>query len=439
MAASEGAVTEVTEALPATKARSKHYRLRFWLAIVLVVLSVLAIIISCVAVWAHRTVFDTDTYVATVAPLIKDPQVQHDIATTITDQALTASDLQNRIANVLPDRAAFLAGPITVQIGDFMQKELQQFLASPRAEQAWIRVNTVGHERLVAVLRGESKFVTINENNVTLNLLPLIGVALERIQARLPDILGSRIQLPQIDPNATPDEARAQLSAALGRPLPADFGTVTLLKGSQGHQVQQAVNLFDKLVVLIIIVTVALIVAAILVSPRRWYTVLELALGLLLGVVITKVVVAQLEKLLLDSIKKEGVVAVANGIVTSAVDKLATYLVWLIVLAVVVAVAAVIGTRPKWLDSAGRSVARLFRVSSDPSAPPTRTALWLAKYLDILKIAGVGVAVVVMLVIPKTWWWMLIVILALVAYELLLIVWAVGEGIGPEPKEKAAA
>ena len=319
-----------------------------------------------------------------------------------------------------------------------MQKELQQFLASPRAEQAWIRVNTVGHERLVAVLRGESKYVTINQNDVTLNLLPLIGVALERIQARLPDILGSRIQLPQIDPNATPDEARAQLSAALGRPLPADFGTVTLLKGDQGHQVQQAINLFDKLVVLVIIVTIALIVAAILVSPRRWYTVLELALGLLLGVVITKVVVAQLEKLLLDSIKKEGVVAVANGIVTSAVDKLATYLVWLIVLAVVVAVAAVIGTRPKWLDSAGRSVARLFRVSSDPSAPPTSTALWLAKYLDIMKIAGVGVAVVVMLVIPKTWWWLLIVILALVAYELLLIVWAVGEGVGPEPKEKAA-
>ena len=110
---------------------------------------------------------------------------------------------------------------------------------------------------------------------------------------------------------------------------------------------QQAVNLFDKLVVVIIIVTVALIVAAILVSPRRWYTVLELALGLLLGVVITKVIVTQLEKLLLDSIKKEGVVAVANSIVTSAVDKLAAFFVWLIVVAVVVAVAAVFGTRPK--------------------------------------------------------------------------------------------
>ena len=436
MTAGEGADAAVTQALPATKPRSKHYRLRFWLAIVLVVLSVLAIIVSCVAVWAHRTVFDTDTYVATVAPLIRDPQVQNDIATSITQQALTASDLQNRIANVLPDRAAFLAGPITLQISEFMQKELQQFLASPRAEQAWVRINEAGHERLVAVLRGESKYVTINENNVTLNLLPLISVALERIQARLPDILGSRIQLPQIDPNATPDEARAQLSAALGRPLPADFGTVTLLKGSQGHQVQQAVNLFDKLVVVVIIVTVALIVAAILVSPRRWYTVLELALGLLLGVVITKVIVTQLEKLLLDSIKKEGVVAVADSIVTSAVDKLAAYLVWLIVVAVVVAVAAVFGTRPKWMDSAGHAVARLFRVSPDLSVPPTRMAQWLAKYLGILQIAGVGVAVVVMLVVAENWWWMLGVVLALVSYELLLIVWAVGEGVGDEAGEK---
>src|SRR5512133_2849451 len=159
MAEADGADTAVTQAPLATpvRERGRRYRLRFWLALILVVVSVLAIIVSCVAVWAHRTVFDTDTYVATVAPLIKDPAVQNDIATTVTDQALTASDLQNRIANVLPDRAAFLAGPITVQIGEFMQKELQQFLASPQAEQAWIRINEAGHERLVAVLRGESK------------------------------------------------------------------------------------------------------------------------------------------------------------------------------------------------------------------------------------------------------------------------------------------
>ena len=41
-----------------------------------------------------------------------------------------------------------------------------------------------------------------------------------------------------------------------------------------------------------------------------------------------------------------------------------------------------------------------------------------------------------MLVVAENWWWMLGVILALVAYELLLIVWAVGEGVGGEPTEK---
>ncbi len=436
MAAGDSGVTEVTQALPVPKTRSRHYRLRFWLALLLVVVSVIAIIVSCLALWAHRTVYDTDTYVATVAPLIRDPAVQQQLATSITQQAITATDLETRIANVLPDRAKFLAGPITVQIQGFIQKELQKFLASPRAEQAWIAINRKGHEALINVLSGNSKYVTINENNVTLNLLPLVGVALQEIQARLPDILGSRIQLPQIDPNATPDQARAQLSAALGRPLPADFGTVVLLHGNKGHQAQRALDLFNKLVVLIVVITVALIAAAIVVSPRRWWTVLELALGLLLGVVITKVIVAQVETWLLNSIKKEGVVAVADSIVTSAIDQLASFLFWLIVVAVIVAIAAFVATRPGWFDAVGRWVARLFRVSADLSVPPSATSRWLAAHLDLLRIGGVGVAVVVMLIAPKTWWWLIGVVLVLIAYELLLIVWAVGEGLAIDAAEQ---
>jgi hypothetical protein len=422
--AGETSASGAAELVRETGARAPHYRLRKWLALILVIVAVLAVIVSCVAIWAHRTVLDTDTYVATVAPLIKDPGVQHTLSTYVTDQVLTSTDLQNRIANVLPPRAAFLAGPIAVQIGDLTQRELQKVLASPQAEQAWIGINRVGHEQLVSALRGDNKFVLIDKNAVTLNLLPLVSLALERVQARLPTILGSRIQLPQIPADATPDQARAQLSAALGRPLPADFGTITLLKGDQGHQAQRAVGIFDKLVVVIVIVTVLLIAAAIVVSPRRWLTVLELALGVLLGVVITKVIVAQLTKALLNAIKKEGVVPVAQAMVDSVINGLGGFLAWLIAAGAIVAVGAFLATRPDWLEAAGRAVAKLLGAGKAADAPPSRSHRWVGAHLDLLRAGGVGVAVVVLLIAPKTWTWLLLAVLVLVAYELLLAVWA---------------
>jgi hypothetical protein len=438
MPPADNADTAVTQALPTaetTRPRGARYRLRYWMALLLVVVSVLAIVVSTIAIWAHESVFDTDKYVATVAPLIRDPEVQESIAVNVTDQAITASDLQTRIADVLPDRAAFLAGPITEQIRGYVENGVQRFLATPQAEELWIRINEVGHERIVAVLRGESDVVLIGEDDVVLNLFPLISQALERVQARLPELLGSRVTLPQIDPEATPEEARAQLSAALGRPLPADFGTVTLLKGDQGYQAQRAVEIFDRLVVLIVIVTIALVVAAILVSPRRWLTVLELSLGLLLAIVIARVAVAELQQALLDGIKQEGIVPVVSSIVDSAIAGLRDFFVWLIVGAALVAVVAYVGSRPGWMEALGRWVAELFGVASDLATPQSRASRWLSSHLDALRAGGVGVAVVAMLIAPKTFSWMLLVVLVLVAYELLLTVWAVSARVDEKQPE----
>lgn len=443
MANDEDAVTEVTQAAPAatgTRDRSPRTRLRSWLAIVLVVLSVLAVITAATAVWAHRTVFDTDRYVATVAPLINDPAVRQSIAAQATDRALEASDLQARVADVLPDRATFLAGPITLQIRDFVEKELAQFLASPRAEELWIKVNEAGHERAVAILRGESDVVVIGEDDITLNLLPLIAVALERAQQRMPEILGGQVQLPSIDPEAQTDDARAQLSTALGRPLPDDFGTITLVEGDQGRQAQRAVELFDRLVVVIVIAAVILVVAAILVSPRRRRTVLALALGVLLGAVAARVAAAELQQALLDGVRQEGVMPVVAGVMDSVVAGLRGLLAWLLVIAAVVAAVAFVATRTGWLTKLGDWVEELFGVASDLPSPQTKASRWLERHLDWMRTGGVAVAVVALLLAPRTWSWLLLVALALLAYELLLTVWAVSADVrGDETDATAGA
>ena len=58
-----------------------------------------------------------------------------------------------------------------------------------------------------------------------------MAVALQRLEDKIPELLGKDVTLPQIDPATAPDDIRTLLQDALGRKLPADFGTITLLHG----------------------------------------------------------------------------------------------------------------------------------------------------------------------------------------------------------------
>lgn len=90
-----------------------------------------------------------------------------------------------------------------------------------------------------------------------LDLVPLVAIALGEVRSLAPAFLKGSI--PVIDTAATPDRQRAELAAALGRPLAADFGHITLLKSDQVSTAQRAVRLFDTAVWFLLALTVALI------------------------------------------------------------------------------------------------------------------------------------------------------------------------------------
>ena len=80
---------------------------------VLIVLACLLAVLSVVVVYARNELLNTDTFVATVAPLAKDPAVQTAVATRVSDNLVARTDVEQRVKNALPDRAGFLANPIT--------------------------------------------------------------------------------------------------------------------------------------------------------------------------------------------------------------------------------------------------------------------------------------------------------------------------------------
>jgi len=428
-AASAGAMTAVTGALRPVKnvlTSQRAPRLRRWLALLLVIMAVVGLMVSALALWSDSLVFNTDKWVATVAPVAEDPAVRHSVSTFVADKTLEVADLQNRIANALPSDAAVLAQPLTQALRDFLIKEIDKFLATPTAQAIWIDVNRFAHKQLITALQDKNRYVSVNENDVKLNLLPLIGVALQRLEAQIPKLLGKDVQLPQIDPTTAPEQIRTLLQDATGMALPADFGTVTLLKGSQGYEAKQALSTFHTLVIVICVVTALLILAALLVSPRKRWTALELGLGVLLAVVVVRVAERQLEQRIVAALKDTGALPVAKAFVSSAITSLNAIVVWLTVGGAIVAVAAFLATRPTWVAAMGRGFSKLFGVASDLTAPETSAGRWAAAHMDVLRVAGVALAVIVLMFMAGSLSAVIVILLVLIVYELALAAFFAG-------------
>jgi hypothetical protein len=392
----------------------------------LVVAAVLGVMVGALALWAHRIVFDTDAYVRVVAPVAQDPEVRSAVAEFVAARAVQAVDLEARLQSALPSSAGMAAPALARALQRYLGDEVERFLATDTAQRLWVDANRFAHQQLISALRDRNRFVTVGRNDVKLNLLPLVAVALQKLEEKIPRLLGKNVTLPRIDPATAPEDIRVLLQDALGRKLPADFGAVTLLHGDTGYRAKQALRQFNDLVIVVVVLTAVLVAAALLVSVRRWRTTLWLGLGALLAFAAARVVEVRLERAAVDAVRSQSGAAVARSILGSAIASLNGFLVWVAVAGVVVAVAAFLAGRPEWLDAMGRAFAHLFGVASDLSTPDTRAGRWMAEHLDLLRVGGVGVAVVVLLFATGSLTGVLVVVLALIVYELALTTYAAG-------------
>jgi hypothetical protein len=172
-----------------------------------------------------------------------------------------------------------------------------------------------------------------------------------------------------------------------------------------------------------------------LVSPRKRWTALELGLGVLLAVVIVRVAERQIEERIVAALKNEGALSVAKAFLSSAISSLNGIVVWLIVGGAIVAVAAFLATRPTWVQAMGSGFSKLFGVASDLTAPETGAGRWAAAHIDVLRVAGVALAVIVLMFMAGSLSAVIVIVLALIVYELALAAFLAGV---PRPENGAA-
>jgi hypothetical protein len=397
---------------------------RFFVGL-LIFLVALLVPITAATAWVRHTVLNTDNYVSTVAPIASDPAVTAAVSRIATDQIFTALDPQQIVENALPPRASFLAAPITNGVKGFVQSQVNVVLQSAAFHQIWVTANRVAHTALLRVLNGHADALQTTNGQVVLNLVPLLNNVLAAVQKQASEIVGKDVTLPTLTGNELPSAACEKISTALHRPLPKTCGQIPLFPANKLSQAQHYVRLFKHLVLALLIVTPLLALLALFLTRRRRRTLMQMAVGVMLGMVVLRRVVFVLQDTLISTGKpenKDARSAIAHQVLHGFFD-VSLWVLW--VAFAVLVVAAVTGpyrwavaTR-NWVEGAARNVAQWTKVAFGQAKAGVGSG-WIPAHLDLLRIGGAAVALVLILALPLNLIGILVVLALTAAYEFWL-------------------
>jgi hypothetical protein len=144
------------------------------------------------ALWAERTITETDTFVETLAPLADDPAVQQTVAAEVSTAIIEAVDAQGRVEEALSQVTGPLAGlrpdsaiaqGIASGINGAIESGVTSYTQSDRFGEGWTAISTLLQEQFVKLINRDTTdaAVTLQDGQVVLDT----KVAVEKVTAQL--------------------------------------------------------------------------------------------------------------------------------------------------------------------------------------------------------------------------------------------------------------
>ena len=416
------AAVETAEVGPAPDAPARKRRGRGIATVVLVVVASILFAAAVPGMWARNTVLDTDRYVTLVSDIAEEPAVQARLAERITDATFQSLDVEDRLQSVLESiapRLGALAAPITEGVRERIRVRVEDLLASDRFQELWADVNRVAHDRIVAVLEGDAEIVRLVDGAVTLNTLPMVNEVLKGMTGLVSEIIGRDFTPPEITAETVPSEAISRLEAALGVDLPDDLGAVQVYDSEELSTVQDAVNLFDTLAWVLVVLWALAFAGALAVSTRKRRTLLQLLVVSALLLILERRFAIAATNSLVENMDPAAQAA-GRAVVDVVLGSLLWATGWLLGIALVALVVALITGPYRWavwtrhtVGEVGSSSVGMVRGTE---AGPT--ARWVAGHRDLLMVLGGAALALVLLVADLSMAWLLVLVVLLALYEL---------------------
>ncbi|MFF4908016.1 hypothetical protein ACFY2T_24505 [Streptomyces sp. NPDC001260] len=179
--------------LESARHEPKH-RMRALGSSLLIILASLLALLAVVAVWANSIVRDTDRYVATMAPLASNPDIQKAVTNRVTDAVLQRVDVNGLVKELsdaaaqkgVPPRIATLVGnldgPIENGLKQLVSNTVMRVVSSSAFETAWTNANRRAHSAVDKALTGSSdSVVQLKDNEVAIDVGPIVAQVKQRL------------------------------------------------------------------------------------------------------------------------------------------------------------------------------------------------------------------------------------------------------------------
>jgi hypothetical protein len=372
--------------------RPKLPRWRRILVGVLVVLVCVLVPISVVGVWVRNTILHTDQFVDTLAPLSDDPAVEAAIANRVTNTLLSATDLEQQIADRLPDRAKAAAPFIAGGAEQVVREATLRIVQSDQFDALWRGMLERAHSQVVAVLEGKgTDSITTKNGQVVVRLGPVV----ERVAKAL-----SNTGISFFD-NIDASRVNRQ---------------IVLFDSEDLRKAQGAVEALDKSANYLPFVALILLAVALWLSGNRRRTILRTALGIAFGMALLLTLFNLGRTIYLDSLPSSVRQDAASAVYDQALSFLRTAVRTVFVLAIVAAIAA-------WLTGPGRVATRLRQATHrEPSGEDvTPIGSFVGHYKTALRILVVAVGLILLVVLNHPTPLAVLVIAVLVLIGLLVV------------------
>ncbi|MEV0317324.1 hypothetical protein ACIBKX_23080 [Streptomyces sp. NPDC050658] len=319
------------EAERAERDKPPRHRGRSAVACLLVVVGCLLAPLSVVASWAADQVGDTDRYVATVAPLASDPDVQDAVADRATDAVMSRIDLSTLLSDVpaqdrprLEKALGRLGDSLEGAVRSFVHDKARALAGSDAFENIWEQANRQAHSAVNKALTGKGGgAVQLEGDAVTLDLGPLV----ERVKERLVD----------------------EGMAVAGR-IPAVDASFTLVRSENIGKAKTYVRLLQLAGNWLPVIALALVAAGVLISVRKRRALVGGAVAVAVATGLLGIGLRVFRVIYLDRLPASVSQDAAAAVYDTMTHFLFTMVRMVVALGVVVALAA-------WLTGSGRRAA----------------------------------------------------------------------------------
>ncbi|MFJ4847748.1 MULTISPECIES: hypothetical protein [unclassified Streptomyces] len=326
------AALEAREA-PAPAGRRRHHPVRAFFSALLIVLACVLVPLSALAVWVNSQIGDTDRYVATVAPLASDRDVQDAAANRITGAVMQHIDLKSLLDEVAPaDRPRLdtlltrLSGPLTSGLESLVHSAAERVVRSEAFRTLWVEANRRVHATVDKALTGQGGgAVRLTNDTVAIDLAPVI----DRVKQRLVDAgVTIAAKIPQVH---------------------TDF---TVVRSEKIGKIRTAFRLLQLVGFWLPVLTVVLAAVGVLLAARRRRSLVAAALGFAGAALVLGVALTVFRTLYLDALPA----SVSQPAAATVYDTLIRFLRGTVRAVIVLGVVVALGA---WLSGPGRYAVRV--------------------------------------------------------------------------------